>query len=155
VRQRDDRPGQRGVADIRGDVVDERLVDFKAVDREPFQVRQARVAGAEVIHRDAHPERLDRVEDGDRAVDVAHHHAFGDLQLQPCCRQSRFLECPADRPDQVLVAHLARRQVDRHQHRRHSGCGKGHGLLAGGAQHPFTDLDDLSGLLCQRNELCR
>ena len=39
---------------------DERAVDLQRVDREPLQVCQRGVAGAEVVDRDAHAELLDR-----------------------------------------------------------------------------------------------
>src|SRR6266481_7923709 len=48
----------------------ERPVDLQAVDRQPREVAEARVAGAEVVHRDLHPERLELPEDGNRFLAV-------------------------------------------------------------------------------------
>src|SRR3954454_23429601 len=43
-----------------GDRLDERLVDLQRVDREPAEVRERRVAGAEVVDGDAHTDLLER-----------------------------------------------------------------------------------------------
>src|SRR2546427_7655562 len=39
------------------DVADEAAVDFELVERERAQIQQARVAGAEIVEREAHPAR--------------------------------------------------------------------------------------------------
>ena len=54
----DDRAGDRGLAAVDPDPVDERAVDLEHVDREARQVAQRGVAGAEVVDREPHPEPL-------------------------------------------------------------------------------------------------
>src|SRR6266403_1490416 len=52
----DDRLGERSVAPALREAHDERAVDLQAVDRQAGEIRKARVAGAEVVHRDLHAE---------------------------------------------------------------------------------------------------
>src|SRR5690349_10274349 len=52
----DDRTDYRLRLAVCGDVADERLVDLDLVEWKAAQVAQARIAGAEIVHRDPHPE---------------------------------------------------------------------------------------------------
>lgn len=56
VRHLDDRPHDRRVFRIHGHITHEGLVDLELVDLEPLQVREAGVAGSEIVDRqlDAH-----------------------------------------------------------------------------------------------------
>jgi len=56
LRQRHHGADERGVGAIGADIAHERLVDLELVDREAVQIGERRVAGAEVVHRDAHAE---------------------------------------------------------------------------------------------------
>ena len=71
-----------GLAGVGVHDVHERLVDLQDVDRELLDVVQRRVAGAEVVDREQHAERLQLAEPLDRQLHVRHHHALGDLQDQ-------------------------------------------------------------------------
>jgi len=56
---------------------DERAVDLDPVEREAAQVAQARIAGAEIVHRDAHAQRPQLVQRGPDHIVVLqlrHHH---------------------------------------------------------------------------------
>ena len=57
VGQTDDRRDDRGVAGIGAEAAHERTVDLHGVDREPLQVAERGVAGAEVVDRELHAER--------------------------------------------------------------------------------------------------
>ena len=116
------------------------------------QIAQRRIAGAEVVHRDAHAELL--------AADAASR-----ASSRRCCSStdsviSSSSRC-AGRPDaasalttvctQIVALELHRRDVDRDPDvvrpvRR---------LGAGRPQHPFAERIDQAGLLRDRNELGR
>jgi hypothetical protein len=55
VGQADDRLGDGGVVGVGQDVLDELAVDLQLVQRQPLQVRQRRVADAEVVERQPTP----------------------------------------------------------------------------------------------------
>ena len=61
---------------------DERAVDLELVDRQALEVGKRRVAGAEVVDREAHAELGEAPDDRQRALGVGHDHALGDLQLK-------------------------------------------------------------------------
>ena len=59
---------------------DERAVDLELVDRQPVEVGQRAVAGAEVVDRDPHAQGAELVEGGEHAVLVADEHRLRDLE---------------------------------------------------------------------------
>src|SRR5699024_11089502 len=79
VRQGDDRFGQRLVAAVAGQVVDERLVDLEVVDVEHLQVGQGGKAGAEIIDRDLGAGGVQGPEAVDDLLRVVDEDAFGDF----------------------------------------------------------------------------
>ena len=64
-----------------GDRRDERAVDLQDVDRELAQVRERRVAGAEVVDRDADAELLDRARAGARSVSASRMIAVSVISM--------------------------------------------------------------------------
>src|SRR5437868_826432 len=50
------RPHDRDRIRVLAEIADERLIDLDLVERKLAQIAQARIAGAEVVHRDAHAE---------------------------------------------------------------------------------------------------
>ena len=90
----DDRLRECGPARILGHVVDEQLVDLEDVQGQILQGRQGGVAGPEVVHGDAHSERLQLAQACPRALRVVDHEALGDLQRQMRRRK----------PDRVRIA---------------------------------------------------
>src|SRR5688572_2537130 len=84
VAERDDGLGEHALVGTRAgaDVAHEGAVDLQLVDRQVPEIREARVAGAEVVHRERHPERLQALQRGDGGVDVVHHRALGELHLE-------------------------------------------------------------------------
>ncbi len=155
MRHRDDRPRDRHVFCRSGDVRHQRAVDLDDVHRQPSQVAQARVAGAEVVERDLDAERPQRSQVLNRLVEVADQHALGDLDTeQPRIEPARG-EQAFDAPRQVRLHQLARRQVHGHAHRRQPGALPGRRLFDGTAQHPVADGDDQAGLFGDRDEAIR
>ena len=129
--------------------LDERAVDLDLVEREGPQVGERRIAGAEIVHGDAHAEVLQLAQRGQRAVQVADQRRFGDFEFQPMRREARsaaesrapdgrnwrWWSCTAE----TLTATI-------------SGLRPRRCLAAGGAQHPFADLQDQPALFGDRDE---
>ncbi len=57
-------------------------IDLDLVERKGAQVRQGRVAGAEIVHGDPHPHRLDPPQGRERPRQVADQRRLGDLELE-------------------------------------------------------------------------
>ena len=83
ARKADDRLGDRRVARIGLEVGDERDVDLQRVDREMLQVRQRRIAGAEVVDRDGEAFVAQLVQHLADRVEVVQQARLGDLELDP------------------------------------------------------------------------
>ena len=58
----------------------EALVDLEHVDRQALEIGEARIAGAEIVHRDGRVERLQRIEHARCARRVLDDRAFGQLE---------------------------------------------------------------------------
>ena len=96
----------------------ERAVDLQDVDRELTQVRERRVAGAEVVDRDADAELLDRRAAGARSsVGVVHDRGLGELDDERRRGEVRSSSSALRRSrDEVVAVELAGGDVDRHVH---------------------------------------
>src|SRR5712671_6951137 len=79
MRERDHRLGDRRVLPVPVGLAHERPVDLKAIDRQAREVAQARIARAEIVDGDLHPQLLQAIKDGDRPVAALDQHAFGEL----------------------------------------------------------------------------
>ena len=64
-------------------LLDERAVDLDLVEREALQIAEARIAGAEIVERDADAHAAQRMEDRDHASRAFQEDRFGDLDLEP------------------------------------------------------------------------
>jgi len=142
----------------RGDehVVHERAVDLDMRDRQPVQVAQRRIAGAEIVQRNADAMRLERIHLGDDVVDIAHQHALRQFQFQQEGIGARFGQQGDDAGDKTGLAHLACADVDGDR------VGTGHRIAlplhqlpASRLEDPVADLDDEIGLFGMRNECAR
>ena len=83
AREADDRLGDGRVLRVGLEVGDERDVDLQRVDREMLQVRQRRVAGAEVVDRDREALVAQLVEHLANRVEVVQQARLGDFELDP------------------------------------------------------------------------
>src|SRR5829696_2445614 len=146
--------GQGGVLPTPADPVDERLVDLEDVDREAAQVAERRVAGAEVVDGQQHPEPLELPQPHAHRLDVADQDALGDLDGELARRQPRGLERVDHLGDQALLLELAAGQVDvdRQRRRVRELALPAAGLEAGLEQHPVADRPDQPLLLGQGDE---
>jgi hypothetical protein len=91
-----------------GDAGHEAPVHLEDVDRELAQAGQRRVAGAEVVDGQPHPERLELVQPGSGRVGPADQHGLGDLEDQRPGRQAGGGERRVDVLDQPALVQLAR-----------------------------------------------
>ena len=133
----------------------EGAVQLQRVEAEVVQVRERRVARAEVVEQKVHAQRLDLREEQRGGAGVLHDHALGDLQPKPVGfepallqREAHLLEqlCPQELPGGEVHADRdgrAPRQPVREPARR----------LARLAQHPFADGADEACLLGRGDEL--
>src|SRR5207237_10364420 len=71
---------------------DEGLVDLDLMDREPMQVGERGVAGAEVIDRKAHPELAELGQGLDGTLGLGHDQALRDLEHKQGWRGLRGLD---------------------------------------------------------------
>ncbi len=135
----------------------ERAVQFQHRDRQPAEVGQVRVAGAEVVDGDVDAHVAERLEDLERASGRAHHRRLGQFQLQQVGGEARLLQGAGHVRDQVGVPDLAHGHVDADEDRRLAGVGQlpAAGLVAGGAQDPAAEGNDRSILLRQCDEPIR
>ena len=140
---------QRTVARL--DPLEEGAVDLDLVERQALQVAEARVAGAEIVERDAHAEIADLVQEQARRARVLEQHRLGDFDLEPARVEAGFAQHLLDRLDDVAAAELAGRQVDGHAHMVRPRRARPAGL----AQHPFAEIDDQAHFLGDGNELGR
>ena len=90
ARDRNDAGDERAVFGAGGEVVHERAVDFQFVDRQPAQVTEARIAGAEVVDHEQRPGAAPQpLERGERGLVALHQLPFGDLELERATRELR------------------------------------------------------------------
>ena len=106
---RDDGGDDGRIVGIMAQVLDERAVDLQRVDGEALQVRQARVAGAEVVDGQAHAHLVQLLERLHGLVGVVHQHALGQLELEQRRREAAVAQRLLDHHDQLLLAELPRR----------------------------------------------
>src|SRR5207249_703731 len=92
-------------------------VDLERVQREAAQIAQARVAGAEVVDRQAHADRLELSQNVRSLLGIAHQHALGDLQLEQAWIDRALRHDASDRLLEVLLLKLPSGQVHRYRHR--------------------------------------
>src|SRR3546814_1840477 len=77
------------------------------------QIAQRRIAGAEIVERNANADRLQLVQRRQRIGVFREEHALGDLHLKPRRRKPVLAERREDHRRQVRIGELQRRQVDR------------------------------------------
>src|SRR5207248_11083190 len=67
---------------VGGKAAQEQAIDLQLVDRQLTQVGKARIAGAEVVDREAHAEAADLAQGRGVLTEVRHQHPLGDLELE-------------------------------------------------------------------------
>ena len=90
----------------------ERLVDLDRVEREALQVGERRMAGAEIVEREADAELAHARQHLRGIFGVLHHQRLGQFELERAARDRRARQHGAQVLDQVVAQQLARRDVD-------------------------------------------
>src|SRR3569832_1619729 len=98
VGHEDDGARESGIAWIGGEIVDERTVELEHMHEEALQIAQARLAGAEVVHRELHAHCPQPAVGLHRRLRVFHDAALGALELEVIGRQTA--------PEQDLLVFL-------------------------------------------------
>ena len=84
-----DRLDDRDILGPGAGFADEAAVDLQFVEHRLVQIADRRIAGAEIVERDADAKRAQALQHVERRAVVAEEHAFGDFQLdavagRPC-----------------------------------------------------------------------
>ena len=140
-----------GVAVVAGQAADEAAVDLQLADREPLQIGQARVAGAEVVDRQLHAEPRQRFQAQQRLAGVLHQDRLGQLQLEQCGGRPAARQRRGHAVDEVGLLELQRRDVDRDR-QRHARAAPARRLAHRLAEHPVAERDDETRFLGHRDE---
>ena len=147
VAERDDRLDDGAGMAGRAQRADEGAIDLDLAEREFLQVAQARIAGAEIVERDADAERAQRFEPLQGLLRVVDQNPFGHFENDARRRDAAFGNDGGDQIDQLAVADLDRRQVHRHGQVRPA-----YAIGQRAAQHEFAELGHQAALLGERNE---
>ena len=149
-----DRRAHDGIAIGRTEPLDEAAVDLHLRDRQPVQLRQRRIAGAEVVEGDLHPEPAHLRQGAHVLVDLRHHQALRDLERQALRRDVVLAEPARHQVRESRICEVANGHV-------HGGVER-HALLAPGAavverapQHLLGEGFDQAGVLRERDEARR
>nr|WP_056395588.1 hypothetical protein [Massilia sp. Root418] len=153
LRQRDHRADD-GAALAR-QRLQEAAVDLELVDGEGLQIGQRRVAGAEIVDRQAHAQRARVAHELHRRLHVFHQHALGQLQFQQRGRQAAGAQRAHHFVQEAALAQLARRHVHRHADRLLAMALPGHRVGARAFQHPAAQRHDQAAVFRHRNEFGR
>ena len=103
----DDRRVARVVAHAR----DERAVDLDRLHRQPLEVRERGVAGAEVVDREPEPHLVQAREHLAHAERVGEDRRLGDLELELLGRHAGLLEESCDPVGELEIEQVGDRQV--------------------------------------------
>ena len=149
--ERQHRPDDRQRARVAAEPFDERAVELDLVEGKAPERVERRIAGAEIVQRHVDAERLDLLDDLQRAVLVLDDRRFGQLQLQPLRLEPLLEQDPPDQARQAPLRELHPREV----HRDLVAGLPARGVPAGAAEHPFPQRQDEAVRLGQRDELGR
>ena len=153
--ERDDGGGDGAVVGVVRHAVHEAAIDLQRVDREEAQCAERRVAGAEIVDRDAHALGLERAQVVDRAAAGAHRDALGDLDLEVLGGKPRLVEHLLDARHEIGVLELAHGEVHRGAQMRLPAVAPALDLAARLAKHPLAHRHDRARRLREPDELGR
>ena len=141
VRHGDDSLRNRRIARIADDIAYKRLVHFHLIDRQLLQIRQRRVASAEIVNRNAYAERFQLMQDFPRPTSVMHDGALGDFERDAVRISAGGGECRAHVRHQIVLGQLARGDIDADLQGQTGALPFGR-LSTSAAQNPAADLMD-------------
>ena len=147
-----DRADDRARALAGEQVLDEAAVDLELVEREALQIAQRRIAGAEIVERDADAERSAAQWSSFRVASLPSRKIDSVISTSSRPGASPLAaSAPQDRLVERAAVELHRRDVDRDP----DMLGPARRLRAGLADHPRADRDDQAGVLGDGDELDR
>ena len=153
MRQRDDGARDGCVVAVAEHIADKAAVDFELVQRQPLEQRQRGVAHAEIVQRQRHAQRLERVHFGQRDFHAVGQHAFGQFELEVLRADAGALDFGYHPLDKLGVAELADADIDRNaQVGGQRPARPGGQLLAGRLQHPLAQWQDQAAFLGHLDE---
>src|SRR5579863_60899 len=155
VAESDDGTHDRRIVGLGGHVLDKGAIHLEPIHRKALEVRETRVARAEVIHGDLHAELFQLIQHRDELRRIVHDHALGQLELEKMRIEAARLQRFRDGLREILLAELTRRDVHRDDDRRQSGILPCLVLRAGALEDPFADRHDEAGLFGERDEAPR
>ena len=94
-------------------VLDEGLVDLELLQRQAFQISQGRVTSTKIIQRQLNTQVAQLMHALGGLVDIAYHHAFGDLQRQMMRVGASVFQNAFELVDKIHLAELVRADIDR------------------------------------------
>src|SRR5918993_1037120 len=147
-RELDDRLDDRDVFGPGARLTDEAAVDLQLVEDRLVQIADRRIAGAEVVERDADAERAQPLHDVQRRSVVAQEDAFGDFELDPVPRHLPPRKGLAHEVRQRSHDDLLRADVQREGDRIRPGRDGAAGLV----DDPFADHRHETALFRDRDE---
>ena len=101
--------GDRAVAFVVGQAHDERAVDLDHVDRQLFEIRERRIAGAEIVDCDGEAPAAKQIDRVHRALDILHRGGLGDFDAEMIDETRIGIERRAQFGDERnVVEHLRR-----------------------------------------------
>src|SRR6516165_10236326 len=128
----------------------ETRIDLELVERKTPQIKQARIAGAEIIERKTHADAFEPQHREFRALEIAEQRAFGEFEFEPVGRKAGLAENALDRVNEIRPPELQRRNIDRDRQSRLVAP-----VEAGAAQDVFAKLDDKARVFGDRNKTPR
>src|SRR5207237_3219255 len=102
----------RRVVLVRRDVGDERAVDLDLRYRQSFEVRERRVARAEIVDRETDAHRAQLGEHGYGPEWIRHDRALRELERERARHDVSFLEQLLNLPCEVVRAETSRGEID-------------------------------------------
>ena len=149
----DHRADDRGRLRIAAEIHHKGAVDLDLVERKGLRIAQRRIAAAEIVHRDAHAERLQPAQ---RRMSRSPKSSISTPSLissssQPAPSASFQQDRVRTKTDHVFMHRAA--ASDRLTNLQRLGPGRR--FATGFAQDPFAHLDDQAAFLGKRNELAR
>ena len=94
------------------------LVDLDRVEREALQIGQRRIAGAEIVERQARAEIAQARQHLRGIFGIFHHEALGHFELQRARQHARARQHRLHVLQEVVAEQLAARHVDAGENRR-------------------------------------
>src|SRR5215471_20175205 len=107
----------RGIGSLL-DRAHETRIDLELVERKTPQIKQARIAGAEIIERKTHADAFEPQHREFRALEITEQGAFVEFEFELVGRKAGLAENSLNRLDEIRPPELQRRNIDRDRHAR-------------------------------------